>query len=136
MTNERTIIVKELPHRLVVGVANILFRELGPILKTSRPRIVFDFSRVREIDSKGIGMLLRCAEEVIKRNGNLKFAAVPAEAAVMLELTGVDRLFESFDNVPYAVESFSPCSLSVLMPPWFAAAGSSSERTSPVEFAA
>ena len=51
-------------------------------------------------------MLLHCMEEVMKRNGDLKLAALPPGPAVMLEVTRVDRLFEIFDQAQDAVESF------------------------------
>jgi len=68
--------------------------------------LVFDFSGVRQLDSAGIEMLLRCLEEVMKRNGDIKLAAVPPAPAVILELTGVDRFFEIYENASDAVESF------------------------------
>ena len=57
---------------------------------------------------------LRCMEEAMKRNGDLKLAALSPQLAVILEMTRVDRLFEIFDNCNDAVESFhrfspSPC---------------------------
>jgi len=94
--------------------------------------VVFDFSKVREIDSHGIGMLLHCAEKVIKRNGDLKFAAVGPEIEAMLELTQVDSLFETFDIVSDAVESYLRWSVTSLSPSQF----SSETTTSDFEIAA
>jgi hypothetical protein len=42
----------------------------------------------------------------MKRNGDVKLAAIPPGAAAILELTRVDRLFEAFDNTADAVNSF------------------------------
>ena len=75
-------------------------------LNETQPRMVFDLAQVRELDTNGVQMLLLCLEEVMKRNGDLKLAAVPAGPAVMLEVTGVDRLFEIFESAADAVESF------------------------------
>jgi len=58
------------------------------------------------LDSAGIEMLLRCMEEAMKRNGDVKLAAVSPQVTVILELTRVDRLFEIFENPSDAVESF------------------------------
>jgi anti-anti-sigma regulatory factor len=77
------------------------------LVKADRPRVVFDFSSVGELDSTGVKALLVCLEEVLKRNGDLKLAAIPPEPAVVLEVTGVDRLFEIFENSSDAVESFN-----------------------------
>ena len=106
MTNCGAVVVKKLPESVSVNEAQQLFRELAPLLTGDRPRIVFDFSEVRQLDSAGIEVLLRCMEEAMKRNGDVKLAAVSPQAAIILQLTRVDRLFEIFENPSDAVESF------------------------------
>lgn len=115
----RSVVVQQLPERLTVGFTQQFFREIESQLKTDRPYLVFDFSHVRQFDSSGVQMLLYCMEEVMKRNGDLKLAALPSGPAVMLELTRVDRLFEIFEDVQDAVESFHRLPLQALpaMPP-------------------
>jgi len=102
----RSVVVQQLPDQLTVGYTHQFFREIEPQLKTERPYVVFDFCKVRQFDSSGVQMLLHCMEEVMKRNGDLKLAALPPGPAVMLELTRVDRLFEIFADVQDAAESF------------------------------
>jgi hypothetical protein len=51
-------------------------------------------------------LLLHCLEEAMKRNGDVKLAAVPTAAAVLLVSTGVARLFEAYDTTAEAVNSF------------------------------
>jgi anti-sigma B factor antagonist len=106
MTIGNRVIVKRLPERVVLGEVDEIARELGPVLRADRPLIVLDFSDVQQLDSSGIEMLLRCLEEVMRRNGDLKLADVPPAAGVVLELTGVDRFFEIYENASEAVESF------------------------------
>jgi anti-sigma B factor antagonist len=106
MTTQRPVVVKQLPQQLKLGQVAAVLREIAPLFKADRPRVVFDFSQVRQIDSAGVDMLLHCMEEAMNRDGDLKLAAVPPESAVILELTRVDRLFEVFENVEDAVDSF------------------------------
>src|SRR5262249_27033642 len=106
MVTGKPVVVQEMPKRLVRGQVERFFAEVEPILRADRPRVVFDFSRVDQLDSAGIEMLLNCVEEVMKQNGDLKFAAIPPGPRVILEITGVDRLFEIFDNTEDAAESF------------------------------
>lgn len=107
-------IVVELPERLTLGhIQAFLYRKNG-LLKADRPRLVFDFSYVREVDSAGVEMLLHCMEQVIKQDGDLKLAAVPAEAAIVLELTCIDRLFEIFETTTEAVKSFDTFSVDAI----------------------
>jgi len=100
------VIVKQLPDDLSVKQGRVFFREVEECLNSDRPRIVFDCSKLQQLDSAGIHVLLRCLEEAMKRNGDVKLAALPAAAAATLEVTGVNRLFEFFDTTTDAVCSF------------------------------
>ncbi len=106
MTSRRLVAVKHLPEKLSVRQGRGFFREVEPYLQSDRPRVVLDCSKVRHIDSAGVYVLLRCLEEAMKRNGDVKLAAIPPGAAAILELTRVGRLFEAFDNTTDAVNSF------------------------------
>jgi anti-sigma B factor antagonist len=106
MTTKRPVIVVELPEKLVLGRVHLFLHEVEVFVKSDRPRLVFDFSEVAQVDSAGVEALLNCMEEAMKRNGDLKLAAIPPGPAAVLELTKVDGLFEIFDDVSDAVESF------------------------------
>ena len=106
MANRRPVEVKQLPEKLNRQHGRTFFRELEACLNSDRPRLVLDCSKLQHLDSAGIQVLLRCLEEAMKRNGDVKLAALPARATATLELTGVNRLFESFDTTTEAVLSF------------------------------
>jgi len=111
MKQNRPVIVLQLPERLNLEQARTFFQDLSPFLDADRPRLVFDLSEVRQLDSAGVDMLLRCMEATMKRDGDLKLAAVPARIAVILELTRVDRLFEIFESASDAADSFTSFSV-------------------------
>jgi anti-anti-sigma factor len=111
MSTERKAMVVELPERLTLGQIQAFLLRSNALLKADRPRLVFDFSHVREVDSAGVEMLVRCMEQVTKQDGDLKLAAVPVEVAIVLELTCIDRLFEIFAVSTEAVESFNTFSV-------------------------
>ncbi len=74
-------------------------RRLGRELKnriSNAPNIVVDFSRVREMDLAGLEGLLDCMETVAKNDGALQLGEVSPEAAIFLELTRMDQLFNKF----------------------------------------
>jgi len=106
MPNCRTVVVKELPESVTLHHIPDLCREIVPLARVDWPCLVFDFSNVRELDRAGVEVLLLTMEEAVKRNGDLKLAAVPPQIVVILELTRVDRLFEIFDTCAEAVDSF------------------------------
>ncbi len=106
MTSGRLVAVKQVPERLSVKQGRGFFRDVESCLNVDRPRVVLDCSKVKQLDSAGIQVLLRCLEEAMKRNGDVKLAAIPPGAAAILALTRVDRLFEAFDSTADAVNSF------------------------------
>jgi len=63
MTNDNSVIVRELPEKLTSSEARRFFDQLEELRNGTRPRIVFDFAGVRELDTAGIQMLLQCLEE-------------------------------------------------------------------------
>jgi anti-sigma B factor antagonist len=102
----RPVIVRQLPEKFSVQQGRIFLREIEPFLSSDRPRMVLDCSKVKQLDSAGIHALLCCLEEALKRNGDVKLAAIPPATAAILELTKVHRLFEMFESTAYAVDSF------------------------------
>ncbi len=107
METSRPVVIKRMPERLNLKQARALLRELQPILTSDRPQVVFDMSQVRHLDAAGVDMLLHCMTETMKRDGDLKLAALSEQAAVILELTRTDRLFEIYNSSAEAMRSFS-----------------------------
>jgi anti-anti-sigma factor len=99
--------VKRLPSRVNLREARTFFREMQPILRIDRPQVVFDLSQVRQMDAAGVDVLLQCMAEAMKRDGDVKLAAVSSQAAVILEMTRTDRLFEIYNSSTEAARSFS-----------------------------
>lgn len=107
METSRPVVVKRVPERMNLRQARQFQQEVRPFFKIDRPQIVFDLSAVRLLDAAGIDMLLQCMTEASRRDGDLKLASVSPQAAVVLELTRTDRLFEIYETATDAVKSFS-----------------------------
>jgi anti-sigma B factor antagonist len=106
MYPSRPVIVMQAPERLNQSEAERFFAEMKPLLEAERPRIVLDCSEIQDMDSAGVETLLRCMEEAMKRDGDIKLAAVAPASAIVLELMRADRLFEVFNTSDEAVRSF------------------------------
>lgn len=106
MCASRPVIVMLVPERFYKSETSDFRQELKTMLHSERPRIVLDCSGIKHIDSSGVEMLLDCMDEAMKRDGDVKLAAVAPGSAVILELMKVDRLFEVFDSAEEAVRSF------------------------------
>jgi len=116
------VIVMELPERLNGAEGKAFMRDLEPLLEVDRPRLVLDCSQVQYMDSVGIEILLHCMDEAMKRDGDLKLAALSPSSAAILELMRVDRLFEVFDSAEEAARSFHAIATpeSAASMPWYA----------------
>jgi anti-sigma B factor antagonist len=124
MYTREPVIVMELPEELNRAEAKTFLNELEPLLENDRPSVVLDCSQIKHMDSAGVEMLLYCLEKAMKRDGDLKLAAVPPASAVIMELMRVDRLFEVFSSCEEAVRSFqlvAPAS-SAQNQPWYGTA--------------
>jgi anti-sigma B factor antagonist len=102
----RPVAVKQLPEKLDAKQGRLFFSELESCMNVDRPCLVLDCSKVRLLDSSAVHLLLCCLEEAMKRNGDVKLAAIPSGASAVLELSGIDRLFEVYGTNAEAVSSF------------------------------
>jgi len=122
MLTSGPVVVMQVPEQLNLDEVRTFLPELEPLLECHRPRIVLDCSQVRYIDSAGVEMLLHCLEEAMKRDGDLKLAALSPESEVILELMRVARVFEAFATSDEAVRSFNavPAETVARDAPWVA----------------
>jgi anti-anti-sigma factor len=130
MTNGKAVTVQRIPEHFTRERAHEFLQEVEPLMNVDRPYLVFDFSQVRQLGSIGVEVLLRCMEEVMKRNGDLKLAAVADGPKAVLEFTGIDGLFEIYDDASQAVQSFYQPSLEPFhqVPPvWYPSIAQESE---------
>ena len=102
----RAVTVHEVPEKVTAATERKFLRDLQQYVETERPRLVLDCSRVRQMDNATIHLLLCCLEEAMKRNGDVKLAGVRPEAKATLQFAGVSRLFEVYNTVAEATQSF------------------------------
>ena len=102
----RSVKVKQLPRTLGIRDRRAFWREMLTCLEVERPSIVIDCSMARSINKPVIRVLLACLEEAMKRNGDVRLAALPLEWRAILKHVGMDQLFRIFDTTQEAEESF------------------------------
>lgn len=100
------ILVKTLPARLDLSELASFRREMQSALESDSPQIVLDLNAVKYLGSAGIEFLLDSLSLIVRRDGDMKLAALSPEAASLLALTRVERFFEIFHTVEEAVHSF------------------------------
>jgi anti-anti-sigma factor len=102
----RAVIVKQLPETLNPQQAHAFLRDLQGSLMSPRPRIVLDCSHLRQMNAAAIHLLLSCLEEAMKRNGDVRLAAIPRDTMAILKLNGMEHLFTIFPTSADAENSF------------------------------
>ena len=102
----RAVTVKQLPAAFDSKQEQIFLREFEDCLNVSRPCIVLDCSQACEIDGPFLHLLLCCLEEAMKRNGDVRLAALTPEAKAALKVSRIERLFKTYETETEAVDSF------------------------------
>jgi len=100
-------IMIKLPEVFGRKEARKLGRELKDKISTDSPCVVVDLSRVKKIDLAGLEGLLNCMDEVARHDGAIQVGGVSPEAATLLELTRMDRLFHKFPSFPTETPAFA-----------------------------
>jgi anti-anti-sigma factor len=107
IVSKRTVNVQQMPEQVNAANERLLLQYLQKkCAETERPRFVLDCSPVRGMDTATIQLLLSCLEEVMKCNGDVRLASLRPEAGAALRLSGVCRLFETYESTEAAVQSF------------------------------
>jgi anti-anti-sigma factor len=102
----KTVVVRELPAKLDRHSETALLNDLRAAMNVERPAVVLDCSRLCAMDVRAIHLLLCCLEEAMKRNGDVRLAAVSPEANDSLRGLRIDQLFQVFENSEQAIDSF------------------------------
>lgn len=98
---------------IIVGLSGILEVSLQQTLKDKLIQIareqndlVLDFSEVSFIDSSCLGALVSLAKTLREQKGDIKLVRLTEDVQSIFQITRLDRIFEIFETVDSAVESF------------------------------
>ena len=67
---------------------------------------VMDLSGMDFVDSTGLGAPVACLKYSVEKEGAIKIANLQSKPKMLFEITRVYRVFDIFDSVKAAVESF------------------------------
>lgn len=103
---KRKVTVKQVPGKTQGREERVFLQEIEDCMQMDRPRIVLDCSNLHQLDRPAGRLLIRCLEEAMKRNGDVKLAELPMGSKEVMELTGLNRIFETYRSVAEAENSF------------------------------
>ncbi len=80
--------------------------ELGRLVEAGARKLIVDCSRLGYISSYGIAVLVRLHKKLAVRGGDVKLAAVDTMVARLIQVTGLDRVFQLYANLDEARRAF------------------------------
>ena len=98
--------VVKLSGRLDETFEQQLAKTLATLLEKSQVRVVVDLRELTYLNSRGVSAFIATVDALREAGGDLKLAGSPAQARLVLERLGVDRLIQQFGTVDEAVEAF------------------------------
>jgi anti-sigma B factor antagonist len=102
----RAVSVIQIPKTINQEGQRVFLSEMRNVADLDRPRIVLNCANLREVNLLAMRLLVACLEEAMKRNGDVRLAALPGTAKAMLRSIGMERLFRTFDTDAEAIKSF------------------------------
>ena len=76
-------------------------------LLAKKQKVVFDLSKMSHIDSAGLGVLVSILQWFNANGGVMKLACLQPRPKIVFDITHVCRLFEIYDTLDAALESFN-----------------------------
>jgi anti-sigma B factor antagonist len=102
------IIVLELSGKIMGGPdASLLNDKLHELVEAGKIKVVVDLGKVNWMNSSGLGILIGAMTTIKNNNGELKLANVTERIKSLFIITKLITVFESFESVEEAVESFA-----------------------------
>jgi anti-sigma B factor antagonist len=102
------VVILTLKGRLTLGESNIVREQINQLAAAGKHNIVVDLGGVEYIDSTGLGILVICFTSLKKLGGALKLVNPNKRNVELLLLTKLHTVFEVFNEVQDAVNSFFP----------------------------
>jgi anti-sigma B factor antagonist len=82
-------------------------RDIAPVLEANT-KLVVDVSRLRFVDSSGLGAFLSCLRQVNAKGGDLKLCGMSKQVRTVFELVRLHRIFDILGTREEAVRAFAP----------------------------
>jgi anti-sigma B factor antagonist len=80
-------------------------REIAPVLEANG-KVVLDLSRVRFVDSSGLGAFISCLRKLNAKGGDLKLSGMSTSVRGVFELVRMHRVFDILPTREDAVRAF------------------------------
>lgn len=100
------LIVKIEEKRATIEFSGTLKDDLLKKIKQGNSKVIIDLSATEFVDSSFLGTLVAGLKKTASKNGDLKIVNLQEPVRSMFELTRLYKIFEIFDTVEDALNSF------------------------------
>ena len=80
-------------------------RDIAPVLQANTG-LVLDLSRLRFVDSSGLGAMVSCLRQLSAKGGDLKLCGMSKQVRGLFELVRMHRIFDIYGSKEEAVHAF------------------------------
>ena len=102
------VVILELSGKIMGGPdATLLNDKLHELIEAGKTKIVANLKGVNWMNSSGLGILIGGLTTMRNSGGDLKLADITDRIQSLLMITKLLTVFESFDTIDQAIESFS-----------------------------
>lgn len=105
-TGKRNVVVKKISPASNPQQQRLFFDEVMTSMALRRPCLVLDCSPLKRLDAGAIHVMLLCLEEALRRNGDVRLAALAPPVEAAFEAARLGRLFTHYQTTAEAVASF------------------------------
>jgi anti-sigma B factor antagonist len=81
--------------------------DVAPLLEGTT-KLVFDLSRLRFVDSSGLGAFISCLRRLNATGGDVKLCGMSKQVRAVFELVRMHRIFDIHGTKEEAVRAFAP----------------------------
>ena len=105
---EKGVVILEPKGKIMGGPdATDMHDYLHDLINQNKKKVVIDLSKVEWMNSTGLGILISGLTTLRNNGGELKLACVTDKIESLLTITKLITVFENYDTVEQAVQSFS-----------------------------
>jgi len=99
--------VVAIDDRLEADTVEEFRTSMHDLAEQGQVKVVLDFTNVSFVDSSGLGGLVSAVRKFRQHDGDIKLACINDNVRPLVEIVRLHRIFDIFDSVDEAVNSFS-----------------------------
>ena len=103
-----SVMILDLKGKITLGEGDEALKDkINSLILQGHKKMLLNFGDVPYIDSAGLGEIVRTYTTVSRQGGQLKLVNLTKRITDLLSITKLLTVFETFDNEPEALQSFT-----------------------------